>query len=67
MVNAQFGPLGLGNTRTADPPNGVGCNPHEMLCWFRNTDTSGPTDIDSGSGFVKAFAIAQSANTKIIE
>ena len=28
--------------------------------------TSGPTDIDSGSGFVKVFAIAQSANIKII-
>jgi len=26
----------------------------------------GPTDIDSGSGFVKVFAIAQSANIKII-
>ena len=31
------------------------------------TVTSGPTDIDSGSGFVKVFAIAQSANIKIIE
>jgi hypothetical protein len=30
------------------------------------TVTSGPTDIDSGSGFVKVFAIAQSANIKII-
>src|SRR5208283_3102603 len=26
------------------------------------TVTSGPTDVDSGSGFVKVFAIAQSAN-----
>ena len=26
----------------------------------------GPTDVDSGSGFVKVFAIAQSANIKII-
>jgi hypothetical protein len=66
-VNAQFGPLGLGNTQTADPRSGVGCNPYEMLRWLRNTDTSGSTDIDSGSSFVKAFAIAQSANTKIIE
>jgi hypothetical protein len=30
------------------------------------TVTSGPTDIDSGGGFVKVFAIAQSANIKII-
>jgi hypothetical protein len=30
------------------------------------TVTSGPIDIDSGSGFVKVFAIAQSANIKII-
>jgi hypothetical protein len=30
------------------------------------TVTSGPIDIDSGSGFVKVFAISQSANIKII-
>jgi hypothetical protein len=30
------------------------------------TVTSGPTDIDSGSGFVRVFEIAQSANIKII-
>jgi RES domain len=30
------------------------------------TVTSGPIDIDSGSGFVEVFAIAQAANIKII-
>jgi len=40
-VNAQFRPLGLGNTQTADPPNEVGCNPHERLGWLRNTEDAG--------------------------
>jgi hypothetical protein len=41
MVNAQFRPLGLGNTQTADPPSVVGCNPHERSRWFRNTEHAG--------------------------
>jgi len=38
MVNAQFRPLGFGNTQTADPPKVVGCNPHEMSRRIRNTE-----------------------------
>ena len=41
MVNAQFSPLGLGNSQTADPPIVVGCNPHERSRWFRNTEHAG--------------------------
>src|SRR5271170_1037860 len=41
MVNAQFSPLGLGNTHTADPPNVVGCNPHARSRRFRNTEHAG--------------------------
>src|SRR5271165_1783755 len=41
MVKAQFRPLGLGNTQTADPASVVGCKPHEMSRWFRNTETAG--------------------------
>ena len=50
----------LGGTGLAYMLFGDRCAPRAL------TVTSGPIDIDSGSGFVKAFAIAQSANIKII-
>ena len=50
----------LGGAGLASMLFGDSCAPGAL------TVTSGPTDIDSGSGFVKVFAIAQSANIKII-